>query len=64
MIVRKTGFLLIFYAIASMLLYFVDANFRLLIWVDFWGPVVGWIIRVAILLFGFWLVSKSDDWDP
>lgn len=64
MIVRRTGVLIICYAIASMLLFFADVNFKILVWVDLWGPVIGWILRVVILIFGFWLVSKSDDWDP
>jgi hypothetical protein len=64
MIVRRTGVFVICYAIASMVLFFADLNIRLLMWVDFRGAVIGWILRVAILIFGFWLFAKSEDWDP
>ncbi len=64
MFIRRIGVFVICFAIASMLLFFVDLNIRILTWVDMWGTTIGWILRVVILVFGFWLVHKSGDWDP
>lgn len=44
----------------SIVLYFMDFNLRILLWIDLWGDVVGWMIRggMVVLGAGLWLASK------
>ncbi len=37
---------------SSALNYFVGMNVRLLMWIDNWGPAVGWSIRGAMIVVG------------
>jgi len=38
--------------ILSSVLSFIGYNLRLLLWIDMWGPVVGWVIRIALIVVG------------
>lgn len=44
----------------SIVLYFIDYNLSILIWIDVWGETVGWLIRGGITLLGaiLWVASK------
>ena len=38
--------------VASIVLYFINFNLRILMWIDAWGEGVGWAIRVGLVLLG------------
>lgn len=56
------GWMFIFGA-GSVLLGFVGYEFTLLMWIDNWGPTVGWIIRGALIVVGgaLWLMGDNED---
>ena len=49
--------------VGSMILYFFPVEFIFLHWIDNWGPVVGWIIRIAMAVVGggIWLLGRGMD---
>ncbi len=57
---EKLGLWLMVYAVASMLLAFVDINFRILMWMEAFGTIGAWLCRVALLGFGFYLYRTGD----
>ena len=38
--------------LVSIVLNLVDYNLRILMWIDMWGDVMGWLIRGALLVGG------------
>jgi len=38
--------------IISIALYFIDWNLSVLMWIDIWGPTMGWIIRIGVTAIG------------
>ncbi len=46
------GSLLFLGGVGSSILYFLNMQFVLLMWVDMWGDSVGWIIRIAMIVAG------------
>lgn len=57
---QYVGGFLVSAGVFSIILYFIDYNLSILIWIDLWGETVGWIIRGGITLLGavLWVVSK------
>ena len=49
---RQLGSLLLFFGLGSIALHFIGYEFSVLIWIDNWGPEVGWAIRVGLVLAG------------
>ena len=58
---EQFGISLIILSIASMALWFADISFKFLYWIDLNGPVVGWGIRIAILLIGIYIYRTGDE---
>lgn len=50
-----------FFGVGSVVLYFLNMEFILLMWIDFWGPTVGWFIRGALTVVGgiMWLTGND-----
>ena len=64
--IGSLGGLMAFAGIASAILSFMDYNLRLLMWVDMWGPTMGWVIRGGLVVGGVVLfiigkAASSDD---
>lgn len=58
------GAVLALFGVVSTILYFLDYNIKLLLWIDMWGPTVGWVIRIGLIVIGallFFLIGKSND---
>jgi hypothetical protein len=53
---RRVGTWLLVFGIGSMLLNQFGYEFRLLGWIDTWGPAVGWSIRGGMAALGAVLV--------
>ena len=51
-IVSSIGALIGVYGIVSSVLYFIGYTMRLLLWVDQWGIITGWIIRIVLVVIG------------
>lgn len=60
---KNIGGLLVLFGAGSIVLNFVGYEFSLMMWVDNWGPGVGWAIRGVLIVLGaiLWLQgSKSE----
>jgi hypothetical protein len=49
---RGWGITLIFLAIGSAILPLLGRQFILLMWVDMWGPEMGWVLRGGVAALG------------
>lgn len=38
--------------VASIVLYFIGYNLKILMWIDMWGITMGWVIRVGLIIAG------------
>ena len=58
---RSFGWFLLIYGAISAALKLLQLGVVLLIlvWVDFWGPEIGWAIRIAMMVVGGVLVGLS-----
>jgi hypothetical protein len=58
---KSIGGYLFFFGLGSIILNFLDMQFRLLMWIDNWGSAVGWSIRIGLLVVGavLWLLGRS-----
>ena len=52
----RLGFNLIFFGVGSIPLNLFQYEFILLMWIDTWGPTVGWAIRIGLIAVGVVLV--------
>lgn len=46
------GSALLIFGIGSILLNFLEREFIIMMWVDNWGPEVGWGIRISMIVVG------------
>jgi hypothetical protein len=60
----KLSIFLILAGLISSVLYLAHMNLRILMWIDEWGPDVGWMIRGGILAAGVALWVLSGRMDP
>jgi hypothetical protein len=60
---KKWGGYMFFFGIGSIILHFIGMQFIILVWIDFWGPLVGWIIRIGLAVGGavLWLVGNARE---
>ena len=60
---KSIGGTMFYFGIGSIILYFLDMEFIILAWIDFWGSTVGWIIRALLTIIGgiLWLVGNSQE---
>ena len=56
---RSIGGTMFFFGVGSVVLLFLNMQFFLLVWIDFWGPTIGWIIRAGLIVLGggLWLAG-------
>lgn len=60
---RNLGMLLLFLGAGSMVLHFMEREFRLLAWIDTWGETAAWGIRGGLILVGLLLVLAGKGGD-
>ena len=60
---KSLGGLMFLFGAGSMLLGLIGYEFTLMMWVDNWGPTVGWGIRIALAVVGgfLWLTGKDAE---
>jgi hypothetical protein len=49
---RSIGGFLVLMGVGSSVLYFLGMEFKLLMWIENWGPTVGWVIRGGLTVVG------------
>jgi hypothetical protein len=54
--IRGVGGFLVVVGLVSCVLHLVGFNLRILLWVDLWGPAMGWLIRLGVVAIGAALV--------
>lgn len=59
---KSLGGTLFFFGVGSVLLSFLNVEFFVLMWIDMWGPTVGWIIRAALIGLGgiLWILGARQ----
>jgi hypothetical protein len=60
---KSWGATFLFFGVGSSILYFLNMEFILLMWIDLFGPTVGWGIRIALIILGglLWLAGSSEE---
>lgn len=60
---KSIGGYLFFFGLGSIILDFINMQFMLLMWIDNWGPSVGWTIRIGLLVAGgaLWLLGRNQE---
>ena len=60
---KSIGGLLFVLGLGSFVLHFMDMEFKLLMWVDNWGPTVGTLIRIGLVVVGgaLWLLGNKRE---
>jgi hypothetical protein len=60
---KTLGGWLFFFGVGSIVLNFLDMEFRLLMWIDTWGVQTGWIIRIAMAVVGgaLWFFGRGAE---
>lgn len=56
---QKIAGYLTFFGLGSIVLYFLNMEFVLLMWIDTWGTSVGWAIRIGMTLAGIALYAYN-----
>lgn len=57
---KSFGSLLLFFGIGSSVLYLIDYNLSLLMWIENWGETVAWGIRGGMIVAGAGLYFLSS----
>ncbi|WP_298474920.1 hypothetical protein [uncultured Maribacter sp.] len=57
---QRLGGVLALFGLGSIILSFFDYNFILLVWMDFFGPTLAWILRISLVIIGAVLYFKYD----
>ena len=60
---KSIGGLMFVLGLGSFLLHFMGMEFKLLSWVDAWGPMVGTAIRIGLVVVGgaLWLMGNKRE---
>ena len=56
---RQFGYFLLLMGVGSSILHFLGREFTLLMWIDSWGPAIGWTIRVGLAVAGAALLAVA-----
>jgi len=58
---KSIGGLMFILGLGSFVLHYMSMEFKLLMWVDNWGPTVGTLIRVGLVVVGgaLWLLGSK-----
>lgn len=60
---KSIGGLMFILGLGSFVLHYLNMEFKLLMWVDNWGPTVGTLIRVGLVVVGgaLWLLGSKRE---
>lgn len=59
---KNVGSLLFLFGAGSIVLFFLDYEFRILNWIETWGPEIAWAIRLTMVVVGaiLWIVGNKE----
>lgn len=62
---KSIGGYLFLFGIGSIILDFLNMQFKLLMWIDNWGPTAGWSIRIGLAVVGaaLWFLGRNKQQD-
>ncbi|MBC8757339.1 hypothetical protein H2O64_21905 [Kordia sp. YSTF-M3] len=62
---KTIGTYLAIFGAGSIILYFFEMQFKLLMWIDSWGETTGWAIRIGMIVVGIVLffIGKNKQQD-
>lgn len=54
---------MLFFGVFAIILNFVNAVPRILVWIYSWGDMVAWIIKITLIIVGgvLWLVGNNQE---
>ena len=52
----RIGSYMAIFGAGSIILSFFNVEFRILMWIESWGPTVAWAIRIGLLVLGLILI--------
>ena len=60
---KSLGMYMAIFGLGSIILNFFDMQFKILSWIDNWGPTVGWSIRIGLIVAGaaLWFFTPSKE---
>jgi len=60
---KSIGGLMVLFGAGSIVLGFIGMEFTLLMWIDNWGPTVGWAIRGVLIVVGavLWVMGPDEE---
>jgi hypothetical protein len=60
---KSAGLYIALFGIGSIILHFINMEFRLLSWIENWGSGVAWAIRAAMIVVGaaIWFLAPSGE---
>lgn len=60
---KSIGGLMLLLGLGSFVLHYMNMEFKLLMWVDNWGPAVGTAIRVGLIVVGglLWFIGNKRE---
>lgn len=61
--VKKIGLYMAIFGALSIVLYFINYNLRILLWIDNWGDTIGWVIRIGLVVVGallYFIIGKEE----
>ncbi|MFK7813281.1 MAG: hypothetical protein AB8B59_12370 [Maribacter sp.] len=61
--ISNLGLVIAIAGFVSILLNFMPFDLMIFVWIDFFGEIVGWIIRITLVAFGLFLYHKYDQPD-
>lgn len=63
MSLKSIGGWMFFFGVGSAILYFLNMEFIVLMWMDMFGPVVGWLIRGLLAVVGgvLWMIGGQTE---
>ena len=60
---KSLGIYMAIFGLGSIVLNFFDMQFKILSWIDNWGPTVGWSIRLGLIVVGaaLWFFTPNKE---
>lgn len=61
--ISNLGIAIAIAGLLSILFYFLPFDLLILFWIDFFGDIIGWVIRITLISIGLYLYYNYDQPD-
>lgn len=61
--ISNLGIAIAIAGLLSILFYFLPFDLLILVWIDFFGEIIGWVIRITLIIIGLYLYYTYDQPD-